>query len=335
MKRKTIAIIAFITVVIAGSIIGYYIHEQIVSKRQSEIENNSRNNYIRQAIEQDSLRIARHQDSLKKAEQLAVAQKEKAERIKAEQERKKQEEAKKAEERRVTEEKAKKEVEAKRIAEDKSKASGMVEGHEYVDLGLSVLWATCNIGASRPDEYGKYFAWGETTSKWDFHSSTYKYDDSPNIGNDISGTQYDAAKVNWGDSWEMPSKDDWLELINLCKWTESTLNGHKGWLIEGPNGKTMFLPAAGWYIGDDIRKGEGVCGSCNYWSSTLHYKYSFNANHLWGKKIEDSDCGYGMPIRPVISTKGRRLIRVEKELKEYEKLIKDSAKNSAPTFGLG
>ena len=336
MKRKLIASIVFIILVIAGCI-GYYIHKQVVPKQQLEIENNSRNEYIRQAREQDSLRIAHYQDSVEKARLATIAQKEKeeAERIKAEQERKKQEEAKKDEERRVAEEKAKKEAVAKRIAEDKLKANGSIQGHEYVDLGLSTLWAICNIGASRPDEYGKYFAWGETTSKWDFHSSTYKFDDSPNIGNDISGTQYDAAKVNWGDSWEMPSKEDWLELINLCKWTESTLNGHKGWLIEGPNGKTIFLPAAGWYIGDDVRKGEGVCGNCNYWSSTLHYKYSFNANHLWGKKMEDSDCGYGMPIRPVISTKGRRLIKIEKELKEYDKLIKDSVKNSTPKFGLG
>ena len=177
--------------------------------------NSERVSYIRQAREQDSLRIAHHQDSLEKAEQLAVAQREKeeAERIIVEQERKKQEEAKKVEERRVAEEKAKKETVAKRIAEDKLKANGSIQGHEYVDLGLSTLWATCNIGASRPDEYGKYFAWGETTSKWDFHSSTYKFDDSPNIGNDISGTQYDAAKVNWGDSWEMPSKEDWLEFV--------------------------------------------------------------------------------------------------------------------------
>ena len=98
MKRKTIAIIAFITVVIAGSIIGYYIHERIVTKQQSEIENNSRNDYIRQAREQDSLRIAHHQDSLEKAEQSAVAQREREEllRTQAKQEaieRKQQEEA--------------------------------------------------------------------------------------------------------------------------------------------------------------------------------------------------------------------------------------------------
>lgn len=98
MKRKLIVVTLFITIVIVGCLIGYYIHEQIVTKQQSEIENNSRNDYIRQAREQDSLRIAHHQDSVEKAEQLAVAQREREEllRIQAEREaieRKQQEEA--------------------------------------------------------------------------------------------------------------------------------------------------------------------------------------------------------------------------------------------------
>ena len=98
MKRKLIASVSIITLIIAGCIIGYYIHEQVVSKQQSEIENNSRNEYIRQAREQDSLRIAHYQDSLEKAEQLAVAQRDREEqlRVQAEQEaieRKRQEEA--------------------------------------------------------------------------------------------------------------------------------------------------------------------------------------------------------------------------------------------------
>ena len=81
MKRKLIVVTLFITIVIVGCLIGYYIHEQIVTKQQSEIENNSRNDYIRQAREQDSLRIAHHQDSVEKAEQLAVAQREREEQL--------------------------------------------------------------------------------------------------------------------------------------------------------------------------------------------------------------------------------------------------------------
>ena len=125
----------------------------------NQSKGNDRSDYVQRAREQDSLRIAHYQDSVEKARLATIAQKEKeeAERIKAEQERKKQEEAKKVEERRVAEEKAKKEAAAKRIAEDKLKANGSIQGHEYVDLGISTLWATCNIGASRPDEYGKYF----------------------------------------------------------------------------------------------------------------------------------------------------------------------------------
>lgn len=303
----------------------------------NQSKDNDRSDYVQRAREQDSLRIAHYRDSVEKARLAAIAQneKEEAERIKAEQERKKQEEAKRVEEHRIAEEKAKKEAEVKRIAEEKAKASGIIQGHEYVDLGISTLWATCNIGASRPDEYGKYFSWGETTSKWDFHSSTCKFGNtSPNIGNDISGSQYDAAKVNWGDSWEMPSKEDWLELINLCKWTKSTLNGHKGWLIEGPNGKTMFLPAAGWYIGDDVRKGEGTYGM--YWSSTLHYKYSFDAYAFDGqdRDMDDYSTYYGMTVRPVVSSTGKKLAKINKNLKSYDELVSEEAKKTAPTFGL-
>ena len=149
---------------------------------------------MQRAREQDSLRIAHYRDSVEKARLAAIAQneKEEAERSKAEQERKKQEEAKRVEERRIAEEKAKKEAEVKRIAEEKAKASGIIQGHEYVDLGLSVLWATCNIGASYPFERGDYFSWGEVETKSNFSHEKYTYDNMAvrNMRKNISNSYY-------------------------------------------------------------------------------------------------------------------------------------------------
>ena len=163
----------------------------------NQSKGNDRSNYVQRAREQDSLRITHYQDSVEKARLAAIAQKEKeeAERAKVELERKNQEQAKKAEERRIAEEKAKKEAEAKRIAEEKAKASGIIHGHEYVDLGLSVLWATCNIGAKYPFERGDFFSWGEVETKSNFSHENYKYDnmDVRNIGKNISSSSYDVA----------------------------------------------------------------------------------------------------------------------------------------------
>lgn len=122
-----------------------------------------------------------------------------------------------------------------------------IKGHEYVDLGLSVKWATCNVGANTPEEYGYYYAWGETSNKTKFE---YGEKNSRTYGEnmiDISGdSSYDAARANWGGSWRMPTEAEMEELLDECTWTlltsQSGVNGYK---VTGPNGNSIFLPAAG------------------------------------------------------------------------------------------
>ena len=100
----------------------------------------------------------------------------------------------------------------------------IINGHKAVDLGLSVKWATCNIGATKPEECGDYFAWGETSPKEVYTEETYLYYDAANnrklidIGTEISGTEYDAARKQWGDDWRMPAEEELYELLRDCLW---------------------------------------------------------------------------------------------------------------------
>lgn len=189
-------------------------------------------------------------------------------------------------------------------------------GHEYVDLGLSVNWATCNVGARYPESYGDYFAWGEIESKSHYHWSTYKWCNGSN-GSNITMTKYntqnsgdnktildatdDAATVNWGGSWRMPTKAELDELRKNCTWEWTTLNGVNGYMITGRNGNSIFLPAAG-YRSRDYLDRAGTDGY--YWSNTLRMTASKYANKLcfyednsdWG---DFGDRFFGQPIRPV------------------------------------
>jgi len=155
---------------------------------------------------------------------------------------------------------------------------------EAIDLGLpsGTKWASWNVGASKPEEYGGYYAWGETEEKDYYDESTYKYYNSENggyihIGDDIAGTEYDVAHVKWGGSWRMPSLEQIKELINNCTRTWTTQNGVNGTLVSGPNGNSIFLPAASerWY---DYLYGEGEYG--NVWSSSLDPNGEYGANYL-------------------------------------------------------
>lgn len=179
------------------------------------------------------------------------------------------------------------------------KPTGIINGHEYVDLGLSVKWATCNVGASSPSDYGDYFAWGETTAKSEYtvaNSVTYE----KSIG-DISGdSRYDAARANWGGTWRLPTQAEIGELVNKCKTRWTTHGGHNGYLVTGPNGKSIFLPAAGWRDGSSLYN-VGEDGSD--WSSTPYesdtqnaYYLYFGSSHFyryWGSRY------YGHSVRPV------------------------------------
>ena len=143
---------------------------------------------------------------------------------------------------------------------------GKINGHEYVDLGLpsGLKWATCNVGASKPEYYGDYFAWGETSPKAEYtieNSITY---DEQMI--DISGNaQYDAATANWGGSWRMPTIDEMQELLDYCEFEWTQVNGVCGSKVIGPNGSGIFLPAAGGRYGSSL---YNAGGNGLYWSST-------------------------------------------------------------------
>ena len=157
---------------------------------------------------------------------------------------------------------------------------------EWVDLGLpsGTLWATCNVGASSPEGYGDYFAWGETVPKDYYDGSTYKWCNGDynkltkyctNSSDGYNGftdgkteldPEDDAAYVNWGSSWRMPTTEQQRELINNCSSVWTTLNGVNGRLFTGPNGNTLFLPAAGGRWGESLDY-AGSWG--HYWSRTL------------------------------------------------------------------
>lgn len=141
---------------------------------------------------------------------------------------------------------------------------GDPNGHEYVDLGLSVKWATCNIGASSPSHYGSYYAWGETTTKSKYYDTNYTYSDAWPLTLPLDK---DAARVNWGGDWRIPTKEEFSELRYSCTWTWTTLNGSNGYKVTSNiNGKSIFLPAAGYY--DSTYKTAGATG--NYWSSSRY-----------------------------------------------------------------
>jgi hypothetical protein len=170
--------------------------------------------------------------------------------------------------------------------------SGVSEGHAYVDLGLSVKWATCNVGATSPEDYGDYFAWGETQPKDVYNWDTYKwcegsYDTQTKYCTDsdygtvdnktILELSDDAANANWGGSWRMPTIEDQEELYTQCSWTWGQKNGVNGYTVTGPNGNSIFLPAAGGRISSDLSS-AGSYG--DYWSSSLGADYSSGAYGL-------------------------------------------------------
>lgn len=148
-----------------------------------------------------------------------------------------------------------------------------------IDLGLSVRWACCNVGASSPEQYGNYYSWGETETKsvytWDnySHLTGEKGHRCKNLG-DISGTQYDAARVHWGKDWRMPNADQADELDKLCTKEWEIINGIAGQKVIGPNGKWIFLPAGGC----EWTKGNNHIGvEANLWISRQHnHRYSYD-----------------------------------------------------------
>lgn len=181
-----------------------------------------------------------------------------------------------------------------------------LNGHEYVDLGLTVKWATCNLGASTPKGYGNLYAWGEIKTKTNFQSDGYWYEfdfnEFMNNGDNRPVADYeiqpskDAATSNWGTGWRMPTKSEFEELRNRCRWTWDG----RGYEIYGPNGKSIYLPAAGFKENNGSEE-VGILGV--YWTSSCKdyqspYSFSF---HVQNKKIVEDYGHIGHSIRPVTS----------------------------------
>ena len=186
--------------------------------------------------------------------------------------------------------------------------TGTLNGYDWVDLGLSVKWATKNVGASSPSDYGGYYAWGETRTKdnYDWETcfdclddegkswGTYKIGGQTRIA---PSSGHDTARENWGSTWRMPTIAELEELCNKCTWTFTFLGGYK---VTGPNGNSIFLPAAGWRSGT----GRDYVGQLGYyWSGTLSLIGSDDACYLdFNRGRHATDYGYrsyGRSVRPV------------------------------------
>ena len=179
-------------------------------------------------------------------------------------------------------------------------ACGNDDKHKAVDLGLSVKWATCNVGATTPEEYGDYFAWGETTIKSEYteeNSKTYE----KNIS-DISGNPaYDAATANWGGIWRLPTKVEFEELKNNCTWQWIMQGGKYGYKVTSKkNGNSIFFPAANSRFGLSLGS-DGDYGF--YWSSTPDESDTQFAYRLFfysdGRNIRWDGRKYEYSVRPV------------------------------------
>lgn len=188
---------------------------------------------------------------------------------------------------------------------------------EAVDLGLSVKWASFNLGASAPEEFGDYYAWGETNIKDYYEWSNYrwcngynrltKYSTAPSSGyngftdgKSVLDPEDDAAHVNLTGNWRMPTDEEWTELRERCTWTWTTQNGITGRLVTGPNDNSIFLPAAGYRYATKLYDAESYGF---YWSSSLSIDNPVSAWYVYFNSdlIYRNDCGreFGSSIRPV------------------------------------
>ncbi len=183
-----------------------------------------------------------------------------------------------------------------------------VAAGETVDLGLSVKWAACNLGATKPEGYGSYYAWGESKPKERYTGDNSKWYDvdydvlkSKGVINSRGNLtpKYDAATANWGAGLRMPTFDEIKELKNRCRWNWTSMNGVKGYKVTGPSGKSIFLPAAGIRHGSESL-GVGTGNFC--WSSTAYegsgdaYNLVFSSDDYdWGRYGRYEGCS----VRPV------------------------------------
>ena len=279
-------------------------NNNIVKNQRSEIENNrtevERSEHERlekersEAARLEKERLERERKEKERIElensEAARIEKERLERERMEQERRKRErlEAEKREVDRLLEERrTKKEV----IIANEKVTKGTISDHDYVDLGLSVKWATCNVGANSPHEYGDYFAWSEVETKNYYSKNNYIETDT--IYDDV-------ASREWGKTWRTPTYSECMELVNKCRWEWTTENGVNGYKVTGLIGTSIFLPAPGDYDGE-IKYHEGNDGY--YWSSTPHETISNHAYGISFKRTRHRVTSYskylGKSVRPV------------------------------------
>ena len=192
----------------------------------------------------------------------------------------------------------------------------------YVDLGLSVKWALFNVGATKPEDYGGYYAWGETSTKSSYTWENYRFctcDEYMNIEfskyntDSAKGTvdnkvildlSDDVAHQEWGGSWRIPTDDEITELINNCTWTMTTQNGVNGYKVtsnkSGYTDRSIFLPAAGFRSDTDIEPNVGYL--CEYWSSSLATLGPYDAFDICFEeraRLLTNRRYCGLPVRPV------------------------------------
>ena len=202
--------------------------------------------------------------------------------------------------------------------------TGQENGYMWVELDLpsGVKWASCNVGATTPEDFGNYYAWGEVLPKKVYTSDTYKYADANGYTKYCIDASYgdesfidnkttleqedDAAHVNRGGSWRMPTAAEWSELMDNCIWTWTTQNGVKGYLITSKmNNNSIFLPAAGGRY-DTYNYGDSTNGY--YWYPSLYvsgaaFRLNFNSDNVSKDNANRYD---GLPVRPVCqSVSGR------------------------------
>lgn len=190
-----------------------------------------------------------------------------------------------------------------------------INNHKFVDLGLpsGLLWAECNVGASSAYVDGEYYSWGEIETKSDYSSSNYKW------GRDYNNENYtkynlsdykktldasdDVATVKWGKGCRMPSQLEFRELYNKCVWAwNSNYNGTSGYLVIGPNGSSIFLPASGLRGNRGYEGDLYVHGSCGYyWSATLSGSSAYNLyfSSDWVNPSDTYGRSPGFAVRPV------------------------------------
>lgn len=176
----------------------------------------------------------------------------------------------------------------------------------YLGLPSDNFWADCNIGATSPEGYGEYYAWGETEEKNLYDWSTYAYCDGSystcyDLGGHIWQTSYDVAREKWGDGWYMPDASDFEELFNYCTQTITTLNGVKGVRFTGPNGNSIFMPFTGYKLGTECTNAGkvGYAQTGRPYPNRVDEAYRFEYYDSGTTRTTPAQRLYGLPVRPI------------------------------------